>query len=150
MTRPPTGGALDPTEQDHEFAAIILAGLPVDLPGKKYDEAEKWVARMVRECRALATEQQRAGSGGSAGVFLVGDHKTCPACESLILPDGTCVTCRRATPEPLRPAADVAHEWFGHECGLMNGKVRHSPSCSRAGDAIEADRLTRSRQREKS
>ena len=56
---PPTGPVLPVSKLDREFAAIILAGLPVDFPGKKYDEAAAWTARMVCEVRELANGAHR-------------------------------------------------------------------------------------------
>ena len=50
--------------------------------------------------RIARTALAAMGQPGHVGVFLTGKHPTCPACESVVLPDGRCVNGCATMGEP--------------------------------------------------
>lgn len=98
-------------------------------------ECDRLTMALCDECRFdTAHQNHEPRPRASTGT----PKRECMAYCSVV---GGCFVCGRAsTGRAVRPAAEVAHEWFGHECGWINGAVKHSPACSRAADALEADR----------
>lgn len=78
-------------ERDEATAAWAAVQTELMLAAATIRELE---ARLAAPIRTIATTAATAPQTPTASSVVYGEHKTCPACESLILPDGTCVNCR--------------------------------------------------------
>ncbi len=100
-------------------------------------QQEAVITAVNRAVRSLASEQQ-----ATAAVFVTGDHKTCPACESLILADGTCVNCRAKAPGEQQGAAPAPFRRLTEEHGatvFTDGKPVDTGGMHNFADCIKAD-----------
>jgi hypothetical protein len=77
-----------------------------------------WTNGLCGDC--AGTGRLPSNPGDSAILFITGQHPTCPACESLVLPDGKCVN--GCAPRQCRP-------WCG-----KGADARGVHPCSPAGE----------------
>lgn len=129
--------AFDPT--DRRRCGVCYKVLAFDMKdGRTIDLCEQRSKRIADPCRGIDARRALATPAETqeAGMLVTGNPPTCPTCGSLVLPDGTCVNCRRGT----QGAGASRHNMADHVAYI---DICDHPDCTRPvvqrpGEAVKA------------